>query len=95
MSGGSWGYAYSRVEDVAERLMLSGDLNRRALGLMLRRAAVALRAVEWVDSGDYGPEKEEEAMRAVLLPADRLDAATGAARAALDDLRAVLDEVTP
>lgn len=66
MSGGSWGYAYDGLDEVAERLSGSDDAERRALGTLLSRVAKALHDIEWVDSGDYGKGDELAAIRAAL-----------------------------
>lgn len=94
MSGGSWDYVYSRVQDIADRLQGRGQTaDRRALGAHLRKIAAALKAIEWSDSGDDDEAAATEAIRAVVSPADRLEAATEAAKMAHDELRAVLLEV--
>ena len=94
MSGGSWGYFYHRVDEVADRLEARGQsVDRRALGAHLHKVATALRAIEWSDSGDDDEVAAVEAIRAVVSPADRLEAATEAAKLAHDELRSVLLEV--
>ena len=94
MSGGSWDYFYNRVREVADRLQgRDQSPDRRALGAHLRKVAQALHDIEWVDSCDYVAGDETEAIRAVVSPADRLEAATEAAKLAHDELRAVLLEV--
>lgn len=70
MSGGSWDYFYLKLEDVALRLINSsyasqGEL-RVKLGRLLADAAVALQAIEWVDSMDYSKGDEREALLKVL-----------------------------
>lgn len=66
MSGGSWDYLYSRVADAASRLAEDGDPKRAILAPHVERLAKALRAIEWVDSGDYGPGDEYAAIDAFL-----------------------------
>lgn len=75
MSGGSWEYVYSRVEDAADRLCESQDTLRRAFGEHLKLCAKALHDVEWVDSSDYGKGADVEAIRAVVAPAMEAGAA--------------------
>ena len=89
MSGGSWGHAYQQVESIASRLLESTSLKRRALGHHLTLVAHALKAIEWVDSSDWGPDDERSAIMQVLTPAQVVIAAN----AALHDLRAELDEI--
>ena len=66
MSGGSWDYFYSRAQDVAERLMSEPSPERRALGRNLALIAKAMHDIEWVDSCDYGPGDDKEAIIAAL-----------------------------
>lgn len=66
MSGGSWNYICFKIEEVAERLMFSSDPMRRALGRKLEPFAKALHDIEWVDSNDYAPGREHEAIREAL-----------------------------
>jgi hypothetical protein len=66
VSGGSWDYFYSRLEDVAGRLIDSQQADRRALGRMLMKASEALHDIEWVDSGDYGPGDDKATIAAAL-----------------------------
>jgi hypothetical protein len=85
MSGGSMNYLYSRVQSA------SFDTNtpeRRAFRKHLMLVADALRAIEWVDSGDSGPGDENPAIRAVLARGDVLGAAIENAHSALRDLQA-------
>jgi hypothetical protein len=66
MSGGSYGYAFHHVEDVADRLRESEDPLRRAFAKHLDLVARAMHDVEWVDSHDYGPGDDENALRGAL-----------------------------
>lgn len=79
MSGGSYLYAYRRVEEFAEALerneRLDGcplsepnDLVRLAFAGHLRKVAEAMRAIEWVDSSDCSPPHDRDAICAVLGP---------------------------
>ena len=67
MSGGSYDYLYSKVEDVANRLSdISETPLRRAFAEHLQLVASALHDIEWVDSGDMGKDGDVDAIRAVL-----------------------------
>lgn len=66
MSGGSWDYLYSKINDAATALMTSGIAERRAFGRLLAKCADAMHDIEWVDSCDYGPGDELPAIRAAL-----------------------------
>ena len=59
MSGGSMNYLYAKLayaefdENTPERI---------AFAKHLKLVAEALHDIEWVDSGDYGPGRENEAI---------------------------------
>ena len=64
MSGGSWEYFFYKIQEVAEKLEGETCDHRNALGVLLNKCAKALHDIEWVDSGDYAPGDELEAIRA-------------------------------
>lgn len=66
MSGGSWDYVCYKFGDVAERLLAEQNPARRALGKQVDLIAKALHDIEWVDSGDYGRDDDQEAIHAAL-----------------------------
>ena len=64
MSGGSMNYLYRKILwecDFPEDTPL-----REAFSKHLIKVAAALKAIEWVDSGDMSPGDEDEALAAVL-----------------------------
>ena len=65
MSGGSYDYAFHRIEDLAEQITPETPL-RRAFKTHLKKVAEACHDIEWVDSGDGGPGDEDAAIRACL-----------------------------
>jgi hypothetical protein len=65
MSGGSYNYAFVKIEDIAVEIRPTTPL-RKAFKAHLRKVAKACRDIEWVDSGDCGPGDEDEAIRACL-----------------------------
>lgn len=78
MSGGSYDYAYRRVEEFADALEngVTGDgmsrptgfansLDRLGFAAHLRKVANAMKAIEWVDSGDCSPPHDTHAIHAV------------------------------
>lgn len=89
MSGGSMNYLYSRLEYEASFRMDTPE--RRAFSKHLKLVAKALHDIEWVDSGDYGPGDENEAIRACLSAGATLEAAIDAAHEAHKALRAELE----
>lgn len=84
MSGGSMNYLYSRIE--SEATFLSNTAERRAFAKHLRLVAKALHDIEWVDSADYGPGDENEAIRACISQAVMLQSAIEDAQQARDAL---------
>lgn len=67
MSGGSYDYAYSKVEDMADSLnSKEHSALRRAFAKHLKLVAKAMHDIEWVDSSDYAKGDEAAAINAVL-----------------------------
>jgi len=66
MSGGSWDYSFTKINDIAERLKDEKSPLRRALGEHLELISDAMKAIEWNDSDDWGPEEERKAIVAVF-----------------------------
>lgn len=66
MSGGEYDYAYRGLEDMAERLIWSGNPLRVAFGYHLILVAAAMHDIEWVDSGDYSKGDEVAAIKVAL-----------------------------
>ena len=89
MSGGSMNYLYSKIE--YEASFREDTPERRAFAKHLKLVAKALHDIEWVDSGDYGPGDDTEAIRACLNTGATLDAAIEAAHEANKTLRAELE----
>lgn len=76
MSGGAYDYAFEKVLYFAEALENSERLDGQALpqpnghdrigfAAHLRKVAAAMRAIEWVDSGDSSPPEDALAIHAV------------------------------
>lgn len=64
MSGGSMNYLYSKLECGAD--FEENTPERFAFAKHLKLVAKALHDIEWVDSGDYGPGRDTDAIRACL-----------------------------
>ncbi len=64
MSGGSMNYLYSRIE--MDATFEQNTPLRKAFAKHLEMVCKALHDIEWVDSCDYGPGDENEAIRACL-----------------------------
>ena len=64
MSGGSYDYAFSHVSDMADAMRKHQTPLRIAFRGLLERVSVAMKAVEWVDSGDCSEPHAEDAIRA-------------------------------
>lgn len=86
MSGGSMNYLYSRIESEANFLAYTAE--RRAFSKHLQLVVQALHDIEWVDSADYGPGDENEAIRACIGRAEMLQSAIEDAQQARDALAA-------
>jgi len=91
MSGGSMNYLYERIEDVAAGLHAT-TIERKALQIHLRKLALALKAVEWNDSGD-GAEDEPELIRACLAPGGALETAIDDAHTCIRILQQEIENV--
>lgn len=89
MSGGSMNYLYSKLE--YEATFVENTPERRAFAKHLKLVAKALHDIEWVDSCDYGPGDDAEAIRACLSAGATLEAAIEAAHEAQKALRAELE----
>lgn len=74
MSGGSYDYSYQKVLEMADQLAHSPSPLRRAFSVHLKKVAVAMHDIEWVDSCDYGKGDENPAIKACLE--DDLEALT-------------------
>lgn len=88
MSGGSMNYLYSRIENDA--VFPQNTAERKAFAAHLKKVAKALHDIEWVDSCDYSPGMESEAIRACLKEGDVIDALIDQAKRVISDLQ---DEV--
>lgn len=68
MSGGSYDYAYFKVQDMAEEILVREKTSelRREFARHMLDVAEAMKAIEWVDSGDFGPGDEVEAIKKAL-----------------------------
>ncbi len=89
MSGGSWGYMYHGLDDVADALQGSQYPHRRLLAPLFRNLAKIMHDVEWLDSGDYGENDlpSEEALIRKLLGEEAYKGLM------TDDIQVRLDEI--
>lgn len=65
MSGGRYGYAYLKIEELAGDIRPTSPL-RKAFKEHLYKVAAACHDIEWVDSQDCAKGSEDEAIRACL-----------------------------
>jgi hypothetical protein len=88
MSGGSYDYAYTRVNDFADQLRRHIDCNdcgysnpslRRAFLEHLLKVSDAMQAIEWNDSSD-GDKDEQAKIQACLAPGEELAAVVARAK---------------
>ena len=82
-------YLYSKL--AYDATFRTDTPERRAFAAHLVKVAKALHDIEWVDSSDYGPGDENEAIRACLSDAIVLETAIEQAYEAEKALRAALD----
>ena len=63
MSGGSWNYAYSKIQQIAEEIEYEDNFYytnhplRSRLTKHLKELSELMRLIEWCDSGDKGPNE--------------------------------------
>jgi len=70
MSGGALNYVYQTVHEAAGEVLDRATIPEHvAFAQHLFAVSAALRDLEWVWSGDYGPGRELDAINAVLGPA--------------------------
>lgn len=96
MSGGSYDYLYSKIEDAACEVNSRGRTRgplRAAFAKHLVLVAEAMHQIEWVDSCDSAPGDEDEAIRACLAPGAEMAAARVALVDAMAEARAVLEQI--
>lgn len=75
MSGGSYDYAYVRVQDMAESLSgKDSNPRRRAFAKLLLKVSHAMKAIEWVDSCDWSAGDENGPIDECLKRADVFEA---------------------
>jgi hypothetical protein len=89
MSGGSYNYAYVHVNDMANSLRINrgpSRAKRLAFKKHLELVSEAMRAIEWVDSGDSSDGDEIAAIDAVLERGAPLKAMIDSARETLNEL---------
>lgn len=72
MSGGSMNYLCWKIENDAN--FKTDTPERKAFAKHLKLVIKALHDIEWVDSCDYGPGDENEAIRACLSKTATLEA---------------------
>ena len=80
---------YAKLE--CEASFLCDTPERKAFNRHLAKVAKALHDIEWVDSGDYGPGDENDAIRACLGEGLVLEAAIEEAHDSMKALRAELE----
>jgi len=85
MSGGSYDYFYSKLDDIADRIDLKNP-ERKAFVKHLKKVVKALHDIEWVDSYDYGENGEIEAIMKCILHKDVLQIAIDDAKQAQENL---------
>ena len=91
MSGGSYNYAYSRIDDFRYELSRRADTPaRKAFVKHLEKVVEAARCVEWVDSGDGADE--EAAIMECVTPSMVIDSAIESAKECMSELGSLIDK---
>jgi hypothetical protein len=90
MSGGSMNYLYSTLEYAS---FDKSTPERKAFAKHIQLVAKALHDIEWVDSGDYGLGRENDAIRACLDPGAVLDALIEHAKETVELMRVEIKRV--
>lgn len=94
MSGGSYDHLYYKIEDAAMRLMKPHEPSyRRAFGELIYRCALAMKDVEWVDSGDKSPGDDEAAIMRCIFPQDVMGCSLERAQEIMEELKELIEEV--
>ena len=81
-------YLYSKLDDAT---FAKDTPERQAFARHLKLVIDALHDIEWVDSGDYGPGRENEAIRACLNKTDVLEGTIETAKVVINVLIAELE----
>jgi hypothetical protein len=96
MSGGSYDYAYCKIQDMADSLRCTTPA-RKAFKTLLNKVAKACHDIEWVDSGDCSPGDEDKAIRIALGdngPALILAEAVAEAKRVQSELQSAIQEAS-
>ena len=94
MSGGSYDYAYLKIEDLAHNIKARASTPERSAFVdHLFKIAKAAHDIEWVDSGDCGPGDENQAIRACLVDGAILDQMILDAKKIMAYLTAEIDRI--
>lgn len=94
MSGGSLDYAYSKVEIIAFDVRLNATTSlHRTFARHLVRVAEALKAMEWMLSGDASPGAELDAIRKVISIGEELRCAVEDAKNSRKELDGILERI--
>ena len=72
MSGGHYNYQYQTVFNLAAEIEPTTP-NRIAFIKLLKLVGKACHDIEWVDSGDYAPGDEDEAINEVIKSCKELE----------------------
>lgn len=89
MSGGSYEYAYCKIDDWEQTMPDRSNPRRMAFKKLLKLVSEAMHDIEWVDSSDMSPGDENKAIDAVF---DALKVTKDAYKvAAFDEVAKLID----
>lgn len=93
MSGGSYQYAYSRLADfIFDFALRANTPQRKAFLKHLEKVKKAMHDIEWVDSSDYGPGDENDAIMACVNQAAVIEASVEDARRVMEELKQLIEK---
>jgi hypothetical protein len=94
VSGGSYDYAYSNLEYkfIDEFRKNANTPQRKAFLKHMEKVTKAMHDIEWVDSGDYGPCDENDAIMACISKSDVVETAVADAQETIKSLGKIIEQ---
>ncbi len=93
MSGGSYDYFYTKLDDMADSIRLINP-ERKAFVKHLKKVVKALHDIEWVDSCDYGVNAEIAAIMECVSEREVLDIAVAEAKKVCANLERAIEKAS-
>jgi hypothetical protein len=93
MSGGSYDYFYTKLDDMARSIRLINP-ERKAFVKHLKKVVKALHDIEWVDSCDYGVNAELPAIMECISEREVLSIAVEEAKQICVNLERAIEKAS-